>query len=54
MASTTAGHHVHVGGVLDRPTVVGRAGFPALKDRFVYLLEFGIAYDVWVHVWNLG
>jgi hypothetical protein len=37
-----------------QPPVVDRVGYPALKARLTFVLEFGMTYDVWVHVWNLG
>jgi hypothetical protein len=38
----------------DEPTVVERGGIPALRARHELTATWGIPYDFWVHVWNLG
>lgn len=34
--------------------VIDRDGFPALQARVEFGVTWGIAYDIWAHVWNLG
>jgi hypothetical protein len=41
-------------GPATEPRIIGRSGLPALEARLANTLEFGLTYDVWVHVWNLG
>ncbi len=41
-------------GLANEARLVDRAGIEALKAREVRTLQQGTAYDVWVHVWNLG
>jgi hypothetical protein len=41
-------------GPANEPTVVDRDEFPALQARSVSNVQWNLAYDIWVHVWNLG
>ena len=36
------------------PRIIERSGIDALWARRVSSMEFAAAYDIWVHVWNLG
>jgi len=41
-------------GPAGEPGIVDRPGLEALKARELTTLAPGTAYDIWVHVWNLG
>jgi hypothetical protein len=43
-------------GPANEPRIVDRSGIDALGARDLWRvgLQLGVAYDVWVHVWNLG